>query len=106
MVVFLVSLVVSFLAVVAAAGFLVSFLASTFLMAAAGFFTSAFLASFYSAEAFLLAASAEAFLAFSFLYSAKNLLYSSTAFLEDSHLSVLVFFLITFLLSLSAVMSL
>jgi len=39
-----------------------------------------------SAEAFLLEASAEAFLAYYFLNSDKNLEYSSTDFLEVSHL--------------------
>jgi hypothetical protein len=52
----------------------------------------AYLATFYSAEAFLLAASTEAFLAFSFLYSPNILVYSVKAFLEFYHLSTLDFF--------------
>jgi hypothetical protein len=47
--------------------------------------------SLASAEAFLLAASAEAFLAFSFLCTANKALYSSKAFLEFSHFSFLAF---------------
>lgn len=75
-------------------------------LGASTFLGSTFLVSLASAEAFLLAASAEAFLAFSFLCTANKALYSSKAFLEFSHLSLLIFLVTAFYLSLSAVMSL
>jgi hypothetical protein len=77
-----------------------AFLGSTFLVSVvflvSAFLGSAFLVevttspdfffSFYSAEAFLLFAKSEYFLAYYFLNSATNLLYSSNDFLEVAHL--------------------
>jgi hypothetical protein len=65
-----------------------------------------FLASLSSAEAFLLLAYSENFLAYYFLNSPKNLLYSSNDFLELAHLFFLSVLAIVFLLILSGVISL
>ena len=63
-------------------------------------------ASLDSPEDFLLAASIECFLAYFFLNSNKNLLYSSNLALEDSQLALLVFLAMDLALILSAVTNL
>lgn len=72
----------------------------------AAFFTGALTASLDSLEAFLLAASKEAFLAYFFLNSVKNRLYSYNLALEDSQVDFLAFLAITLDLILSAVTNL
>jgi len=78
-----------------------AFLGSTFLVEATT--SPDFFFSFYSAEAFLLLAKSEYFLAYYFLNSATNLLYSSKDFLELAHLDFFSVLAMTFLLILSGV---
>jgi len=68
--------------------------------------TGALTASLESLEAFLLAASKEAFLAYFFLNSNKNLLYSSNLVLEAYQVAFLLFLEIALDLILSAVTNL
>jgi len=84
------------------------FLGSTFLVSflVVGSLISADFFPLESADAFLLLAASEYFLAYFFLNSTKNLLYSSNDFLALVHLPFLVALWMAFLLILSGVTNL